>query len=196
MRPLEIVVSCLVLLAAITSMSDRLRRIALGLWLLSLVSVLLHVFLEGPRLQAAPIYFGLIAGFALTRMNVPGPGFIRVAASLVVCGCVAVGMLACYVYPVFQLPRPTGPYSIGTKTFYLTDSSREERYGQQPGQKRRVAFQVWYPASSCTGKTAIYREPRTLIWKSAHLRYVKTHACPDAPAVTPPQRWPVVFFSP
>src|SRR4051812_45509126 len=45
-----------------------------------------------------------------------------------------------------QLPVPRGPYSVGTRVFYLTDSSRVDPSAADSTMKRRLIVQVWYPA--------------------------------------------------
>jgi hypothetical protein len=50
------------------------------------------------------------------------------------------------LFPVPRLPTPTGPYKVGTSTFYWVDNSRDETYAPQAGGKRQIMVQVWYPA--------------------------------------------------
>ncbi len=48
------------------------------------------------------------------------------------------------VFPVYSMPEPTGTYDIGTKIYQVTDTSRDELYGEQEGF-RKFNFQIWYP---------------------------------------------------
>src|SRR5438045_50706 len=43
------------------------------------------------------------------------------------------------------LPPPTGPFAIGTTTWHLSDTSREEVFAA--GNFREVVAHVWYPAA-------------------------------------------------
>lgn len=46
----------------------------------------------------------------------------------------------------FQSPDLTGPYSVGTRYFYLTDESRPDDYTPEVGDHRNISLQIWYPA--------------------------------------------------
>jgi pimeloyl-ACP methyl ester carboxylesterase len=51
------------------------------------------------------------------------------------------------------LPPPTGPFAIGTTTWHLVDTSREEVFAhasarQEAGNFREVEVHVWYPAAA------------------------------------------------
>lgn len=194
MRVLETSFATLLMLAGAFLISGRSARLGLGLWCLPLAALFFHVFKEGPRLQAAPAYLAVVVVFVSLAGQFSRPA--RITAALLGCACCGIGLVACYAFPVIKFSEPAGQFPIGTATFYLTDGSRPEKYLEGAGAKRRVATQVWYPATACTGAAAGYRDPRTLTWKSGHLRYVKTHACVHAPFATPLERRPVVFFSP
>ncbi len=52
---------------------------------------------------------------------------------------------------------PAGPYPVGTREYFWTDSSRAEPYTRDPGDYRKVVVQLWYPARPGTGSdTAHY----------------------------------------
>ncbi|MBP1904005.1 dienelactone hydrolase [Paenibacillus turicensis] len=50
--------------------------------------------------------------------------------------------------PIFNLPPPTGKYTIGTQTFHFVDSTRAETFTDDPDDKRELMVQVWYPAEA------------------------------------------------
>src|SRR5277367_6524731 len=132
MRPLEAVLGCIIVLGGMAWLNDRFWRVALALSLVSLALILVHSLVEGPRLQAAPLYVGALCSvFVAAWHHVYWP--FRVGAFLAICGCSAAGLLACYIYPVFRLPPPDGPYAIGTSIFYLSDPSRRESFPQHSG---------------------------------------------------------------
>jgi len=45
-----------------------------------------------------------------------------------------------------RMPAPDGEYLVGTTRIDLVDDSREEYYVSDPGAKRKISVQVWYPA--------------------------------------------------
>ena len=50
-----------------------------------------------------------------------------------------------------SIPKPTGPYGVGSARFSFVDSTRPETFTPDPGDFREVAFRVWFPAlkASC-----------------------------------------------
>jgi dienelactone hydrolase len=65
----------------------------------------------------------------------------------------------------FRLPAPSGPYQVGTTSYYLVDSSRKEIYSTEvyalgtrkpittppPTDRRELMVYVWYPAKAKPG---------------------------------------------
>ena len=45
-----------------------------------------------------------------------------------------------------KLPKPSGPYAVGTKNLYFVDASRPESFTSDPDDHREVAIRLWYPA--------------------------------------------------
>jgi predicted dienelactone hydrolase len=107
---------------------------------------------------------------------------------------------------VFKLPRPTGPYSVGTTTFRLIDEARTDALADAP-EPRQVIVHAWYPAvNAASGERAPYlrdgpMEARTfatlLKQPEGALDYLgetRTHSVLDAPPRTG-ERLPVLLFS-
>jgi dienelactone hydrolase len=104
------------------------------------------------------------------------------------------------------LPKPTGPFSVGTTTFRLTDSRRAEPFADTP-LPRQVVVHAWYPTlSGASGQTAPYlreglaeaqafatllRQPEGAL---DYLAATRTHAILDALPRTG-DRLPVLVFS-
>ena len=87
------------------------------------------------------------------------------------------------VFPLFRLPPPSGPYSVGTVTL-------------APARPDGPALQVWYPAVSVSGAPkAPYRPPApgVRMWL---LRHVGTGAVEGAPVRDLPERLPVLLSVP
>lgn len=196
MRPLEIFSGiALVVYAVIVLLGRNWRAASMSLAVLTLAAILAHLLIEGARLQAAPFYLAMLL-VVLLASNF-GSWHVRLLAAAGIGVAAMAGIVLCYAVPVFQLPPVSGPFAIGSTTIAFTDSSREETNLPAPYQPRRFMAEIWYPASECTGRHAAYRDFRTLrTWKSAHLRYIKTHSCVDAPVLPSKVKWPLVFFSP
>lgn len=99
------------------------------------------------------------------------------------------------------LPRPTGSMACGRTTFYWTDESRPESRANTAA-RRELRVDLWYPAETNQGTLAPYCDDfaqlRTSLGAERYvLDRVVTHTLSD-PAVKqePPERFPVVVFSP
>jgi pimeloyl-ACP methyl ester carboxylesterase len=106
----------------------------------------------------------------------------------------------------FDLPKPGGPFTVGTTSFHLTDDSRDESFSDVPA-KRQVQVLAWYPAvNGASGTRAPYlraglqegrafatlmRQPESAF---DYLAGVKTWALVDAPPRTG-SPLPVLLFS-
>src|SRR5262245_41941006 len=47
---------------------------------------------------------------------------------------------------VFRFPHPTGQHGIGTVTCHWVDADRPEAFTADPGDRRELVVQLWYPA--------------------------------------------------
>ena len=58
-------------------------------------------------------------------------------------GCAVAGSV---LVPLDSIEPPKGKYSIGTKVYFWTDTSRSEAYTTDPSDFRELMVQIWYPA--------------------------------------------------
>lgn len=121
-----------------------------GLWLAA------QLWFEGYRWQMVPVY--LLAGvFAV--MALAGRGRLRKSMRytlpplflLLAGGSAAL----CVLLPVFDLPEPAGKLALGTEVLHWVDAGREETFTEQPGDKRELMVQVWYPAKQPDKSSAV-----------------------------------------
>lgn len=103
-------------------------------------------------------------------------------------------------------PALTGPYVVGVVDLVLTDTSRRELFGPQPGGQRELGLIIWYPAARPEGRRSpIWRKPDVILPAYAKamgyppavadaFRNQQSHAFEDAP-VARGQQFPVVIFS-
>ncbi|MGW2251177.1 alpha/beta hydrolase family protein [Kitasatospora sp. NPDC001660] len=108
------------------------------------------------------------------------------------------------------LPRPTGPYPVGTTALRLTDDRRDDPW--KPGRHRELMISFWYPttrpatgsdrapymvrdaadhfgSAGSVGQSDYGFEPGRTDWAA-----IRTHARTDAPAL-PGSKRPVVLYS-
>ena len=106
---------------------------------------------------------------------------------------------------VAELPRPTGPYPIGTVLYDWTDDSREEQWSSVPEKGRELMVQIWYPADSTQGRLYEPYVPDFDRLKASlkqdwpgmpsFIPNLKTHAILSAPVALAQERYPVLIFS-
>ncbi len=102
---------------------------------------------------------------------------------------------------VSELPPPTGPASIGFRSFHWIDSSRAEPMTKRLDDRREVAAYLWYPAAKKQLSHASY-VPDSSILSSGYLQLYPTmtsihqHGFANAPIETQARSLPVLLFSP
>ncbi|CAM4105148.1 lipase [Kibdelosporangium persicum] len=105
-----------------------------------------------------------------------------------------------------SLPRPTGPYSVGTADLHLVDHDRTDPWASPPGQPRELMVSLWYPARPApdrptrhltSGVAAFYDQNSGSVGLNpgvADFAGTRTHA--RARAAAGPGDRPVVLYSP
>jgi dienelactone hydrolase len=194
MRPLEWLLVVICVLAVVWALALG-RKSPRSLRILSAVAVIvmfLQVIIEGIHWQMAPIYLAAI----LLAIGALGPFSNRIARAVLAgfAGLLLAGGIAiCWAMPMFHLPKPTGPYAIGTRTLFLTDPDRQEIHRGAPAENRKVTIQIWYPAASSKGPRAFYRRAKETDRLSSYQTLVKTDSIQDAAFAS--GRYPVILFN-
>lgn len=127
---------------------------------------------------------------------------------------IGIGLTGLWALPVPELPRPPGPYEVGTIVREWTDPTRPEAATSDPDDRRTVVVQLWYPAqpvqphaerarylgrddqeaSTITRGLADYLGVPAVLLDG--LPRARGHAVLDAPAASNGGPFPVVLFSP
>ena len=157
MRILEVLILFSLLLSLIGFFFSKAKR---PVWLqiqplIATAFIAMHGVMEGMRWQLIPAYVltGILCIICLRAIIKPeklrhssGPlRLTRIAAGTGIFVALLSAALA-VVLPVFELPKPTGPYGVGTTRFHWTDSTRGEPFTPDPADHRRLLVEVWYPA--------------------------------------------------
>lgn len=218
MRPIEIFLPILLALYLIwqppRSLIARLIPIA------ALDLTMFHLVLEGYRWQMIPVYvltvFLTVHALAI-RPESTGLRAIVSYSSLILLG---ISTALPILLPVPSIPSPSGPYSVGTRIYELTDAARKEIYSGKddtcPGTAlaarcqgaRRFQIQVWYPADVGPADKLAPWMTRADVFGPAiaayidmppffldHLALVKTPAYQDAQVTPSGEGYPVILFS-
>ena len=193
---------------------------------LSAIFVLIHLVLEKYRWQMVPAYVVVLCLVLLCLLQIrrgsgegrPSSRGRRVAALVGTSFGLLFLLISAavpWLFPVVNLPRPTGPYAVGTTSLHFIDQSRPETLGAVPGAHREFMVRVWYPAVPARGSRPIpYWEKANIIgplrvedfhawglkWVPRffynHFSLMKTNSYPDAPIAGGQSSYPVIVFSP
>ena len=110
--------------------------------------------------------------------------------------------------PVVKLPKPTGPFKVGTAIFHWTDTTRTEWFTEEPSDLRKMMIQLWYPANNNSqNKASPYIDHIDLRAQAIgdrvglpsfmldHLNLVKTHSFIEASPIESKELFPLIIFS-
>ncbi|MBG0832666.1 hypothetical protein HS041_33755 [Planomonospora sp. ID67723] len=161
-------------------------------------------------LFAAPAVLRRHAGRPAWR----APWWLALPGSLACLALIAGGAVAAWALPVPVFPEPSGRYAVGTTVMQWTDPARPEIATSEPGDRRTLVVQLWYPARK--GSAGVERAqylgrteqearvvsqgvadylgvPGVLLDQVPHAR---TNAMPGAAVSDAGGRFPLVLFSP
>jgi len=189
-------------------------RLVAFLPLLATLMIGTHLLTEGYRWQMIPLYAltGIILLIAIPKLfrseagtfkRVSWAGAGLVGTLILLAASIAVPILL----PIPNVPSPSGPYSVGTQLFVLTDESRRELYSGQD-EPRKFMLQVWYPADPepdtphapwMNSAPIFAREIATYLGLPEffldHLEFVKTPSFQNAQLAPSDSSYPVIIFS-
>jgi predicted dienelactone hydrolase len=164
----------------------------------------------GMRWQMVPVLAGaaVASPFAVLRRRVRW--WLALPGSVVCVALIAVGPAAAWALPVPVFPVPSGGFAVGTRVLQWTDPGRPETATPEPGDRRTVVVQLWYPARRSSAARARYlgrteHEARTVAGGLASyvgvpgfvldgLPRARTRSVVEAPVAD--GHFPVVIFSP
>jgi predicted dienelactone hydrolase len=171
---------------------------------------------EGPRWEMAPAYSltGLFFLVWLFQSLAPAEASRKRTSVLVRAlgiGLGTAGLAAAIasplILPIFQFPKPTGPYGIGTLTYHFVDRARPEVFSTDTDARRELMVQIWYPAKQSQSSlraaympdadavTAVLAHIHDLpAFLFGHFKYVTTNAILSAPVADDQSSFPVLLF--
>jgi len=196
MRPLEVFLLVLGVISVVCLLNGKWRPFGRRLAVVSLMYLLAETVWEGAHWQMAPAYLaiGLLCLCAWIRGGKPllrRPIWVCIPALLLFAASAGLS----WMLPMFRLPKPTGPYPVGTTILYLKDASRIEDAALISGQPRELMVQIWYPAGASSNRWARYREPRETNLRSSYQSEIATNSRLDAPVASAGAPFPVILFN-
>lgn len=180
--------------------------------LMIILALCLHELLGKPRWQYYPIYMLGILYFILITLNISGLLDLSPNLAKWTLWIIALLLLSSIffiqAFPVEKLPRPSGEFEIGTKIYDLEDKSRDETYSEEKNQKRKIKYQIWYPAEKTDGykKAKWISDGKTLtrqLAKNMHMLFfmldhtaeIDSNSYYGAPINNSLDKYPIVIIS-
>lgn len=127
-----------------------------GITFLLFILLATQVFFEGVRWQMIPAYLLWLIAFITTFWQ-PKKQTSAITRVFKTGGLVILfitGILLSSILPVFDLPVPTGPFSIGTHEILL-ELERDEVITTDTSDTRKIMVKAWYPSN----ETGSQRDP-------------------------------------
>jgi predicted dienelactone hydrolase len=195
MRPLEILFVALAVGAGVCLASDRWRRSWRLLLIAALAAAIAHGVFEGAHWQLIPAYaaIGILCVIALQRdESRPLLRNITATSALLL---TAAGVFLSFLLPMFRLPRPTGPYPVGSTILYLRDTSRIDDAAPVAGSARELVVQLWYPSEPSNKQFALYRDRRETHLLSSYQSLILTNSRLNSVIASSGAPFPVILFN-
>jgi dienelactone hydrolase len=199
MRLFEISLIVVIVAAAIAHMSKAATRWSLSLIILGVLLGSWHVFQEGTYWQMFPALVGLVAlviwqlGANRLQIALSSTTKTRLAWMVVILCFMSLGLLI--FVPMFVLPKPTGPYPVGTRIIYMEDPSRTEDAGPHSGAARELMVQIWYPAEATNNHLAAYQRRAETSLATSYRTVLWTNSRLDAPILQKGDQFSVLLFN-
>jgi predicted dienelactone hydrolase len=220
MRPIETLLVLANLAIFLILVVPRIRAVRWAGYstLITLPIAAAQVLVEGPRWQMVPAYALTVLLFLVWLLFYRTPAdkhagqkrTSRLASSLAI-GLfgllLAVSIALPVIFPVFSFPTPGGPYGIGTVTYHMIDTDRQEVFTTDPHAYRELMVQVWYPARKessslhapyiqdssavATAEARLHNWPDFFL---QHVKYVSTHALESGHIADDKPDYPVLVY--
>ncbi|PQJ80782.1 alpha/beta hydrolase family protein [Polaribacter porphyrae] len=148
MRTLEIILLVFALFSVIFISIQNNKKYKKPHLIVLLGILIIQLLFEGYRWQMIPNYLLLSAiAFFVYKENLllNGSWFFKIFKIIVLVILLFIGFVLPTALPIFELPKPTGNYKIGSNYIHLK-TERDELITQNPNDKRELMIKVWYPA--------------------------------------------------
>jgi len=131
------------------------KQFVIALLSVTILVIILHLVIDGTRWQLYTLYLAVLMIEIMisikTIMNISLKKRIRIITNVVFSTLIVISFIAAIVFPIYEIPTPTGDYLIGTESFVIEDETRYELYGDDSTEFRKIKIQIWYPAESVDG---------------------------------------------
>ena len=220
MRHLEILLVLLSLLSILYLILSKKRPVPVNAVLITclLIVTFLHLLLDGRRWQilAAYIQLPIILGALLFSIlikkdrnllneKITSTGIIKILAAGSGILLLLFTIYLAVEFPVFNLPKPAGPYQVGVSSFYFIDNGRAEYFTEDQDDFREIPVQIWYPANvslsdkkmpyfSSSAAKGLLLNVELPKFFADYLKYIQTNSFFNAKLAQTDQKYPLIIF--
>ncbi|AGK96360.1 isoform II [Clostridium pasteurianum] len=151
MRIFEVLIIIALVASIINFVFIKYKKLRITLPILAVAACILSLIFEGYRLQMVPAYCLSIVLLVIGIINIYS-GIYKVKKVFKIVGItflmmsLIISIAFPMLFPVINLPKPDGEYSVGTRIMAFTDKSRKGIF-TNADTPRELAVQVWYPAN-------------------------------------------------
>lgn len=207
MRIFEIIFLILLVFCVLNILVFKKEKLILYLPLLTLATGVLSIISEGFRSHIIPAFcltfilfiYGILKN---VRVNFKPNKIIKVIIYILLILATIISVIFPYIFSVPTLPKPSGPYNVGTKDMYFTNTTQED----ESNQNKKIPVKVWYPATNVKGLkkatwfsdkklTKIFCQSNNVPNILDNLALIKTHSYINADILNSNQKYPVIIFS-
>lgn len=204
MRVFEIILLslCVVAMMSITFRKKGQKKVEFSI----IVSfVFAHFLFEGYRWQMLPAYFLILLLLLVLHKSVSltkGGWAKKIFKILGIISLLLMSVILPSAIPIFELPKPTGNYKIGSQYLYLK-THRNEDITAKENDKRALMIKVWYPARINSEVKEAYLNDGDRIGFAAkynlplstfkYLDYIKTNT--HWKPIVADEKFPILIFS-
>lgn len=204
MRPFEITLIIVLFVFLLIGIINKKHKYFWSYPIVAVIAALFQIFIEGMRWQMFPAYF--LALLLVVSFFFKNKILRRIVFSTAILLFVIATFLPAF-FPVFKFKKPTGRFDIGTVTYHLTDTSRNEIFSVKSNGQREMMIQIWYPArKNNQNNFAPYIQNAETFTPAlaelfgyskfffTHLKYVKSNAIPNAEISIAEDKFPILIY--
>lgn len=176
-----------------------------------------HLLFDVPNWQLYPLYFFIAMNTTVTfitllmKKNGREPNDNKKKMVIIGTITIVISGILMAIFPVYDIPKPDGEFSVGTITFELIDPVRIEKYGEEAKTSetlRHIRVQAWYPSDDVKGhRQEVWLQDGVLLSRSLakemkmpffvldHTKDILSNAYIEAPISHFKDSYPVIILS-
>ncbi len=195
MKILEIVT---IIAAVMAIFHKKARNVWIGLTMVLTVAITVQ---NGVRWTYYPLYIFVIVVSIL--INKPTKKYVNVILVILLIA----SFIPILIFPIYDIPKPTGKQFVGTKTYDVIDEARLEKYNDF-AEKRKFRVQIYYPTDYIEDlevanwlydgievARGMSKDSYLPYFTFDHLANIKSNCYIEAPLSAKVEKYPVVIIS-